>query len=330
MNRPVRTVLGDLPAEHLGRTDYHEHLLQVSPLLVGDELDDVDRSAEEAALLRDSGFDALVELTPIGLGRDPRAVREISRRTGIHVIMATGVHREAHYPQDHPLRRVDPEDLADRFVREIEDAVDADETGVGPSSPVAGVRAGVIKVGVGYWSISPFERSILEAAASAPHRSGVAVVCHLEMGTAGFEVLEVLTAAGVPADRVVLAHADRNPDPGLHRELCATGAYLGYDGPGRAKYWPDSVLIDCLITVAETGGSDRLLLGGDVARRSSFRSYGGLPGMAYLGQRFVPRLTAAGGETLVHQVLVTNPATVLALEPRETGTTATNLRRRSA
>jgi predicted metal-dependent phosphotriesterase family hydrolase len=36
----IRTVLGDRAASGLGRPDYHEHLFQVSPMLVGDELDD--------------------------------------------------------------------------------------------------------------------------------------------------------------------------------------------------------------------------------------------------------------------------------------------------
>ena len=44
----VRTVSGDVPARELDRTNYHEHLFQVSPLLPGDELDD------EALLARKS------------------------------------------------------------------------------------------------------------------------------------------------------------------------------------------------------------------------------------------------------------------------------------
>jgi predicted metal-dependent phosphotriesterase family hydrolase len=67
----VRTVLGDVPASALGRTDYHEHLFQVTPLLPGDELDDDDRSGAEAGLLHAAGIDAMVEATPTGLGRDP-------------------------------------------------------------------------------------------------------------------------------------------------------------------------------------------------------------------------------------------------------------------
>ena len=50
----------------------------------------------------------------------------------------------------------------------------------------------------------------------------------------------------MPASAVALAHVDRNPDPGLHAELAAAGAYLGYDGFARSQRWPDSVLLECL------------------------------------------------------------------------------------
>ncbi len=306
----VRTVLGDLPASELARTDYHEHLLMHSPLLPGDELSDVNRSAEETASLRAAGIDALVELTPIGCGRDPRGVAAIAERTGMKVILATGVHREAHYPPDHRVRDLDTDALVDRFTRDI---VVGCADGDGIDGPSTDVRAGVIKVGIGYWSISDFERRMLSAAAEAQRQTGVGVVCHLELGTAAWEAVAVLADAGLPADRLALAHLDRNPDPGLHAELAAAGVYLGYDGAGRAKYWPDSVLIDCLLEVAERGGADRLLLGGDVARRSSFRAHGGLPGMAYLPDRFVSRIRDAAGDDLVHTILVDNPRRLLTL-----------------
>jgi 5-phospho-D-xylono-1,4-lactonase len=79
----------------------------------------------------------------------------------------------------------------------------------------------------------------------------------------------------------------------------------------RTKYWPDSTILDCLLQVASRGGAQRLMLGGDVARRSSFHAHGGMPGLAYLPRRFIPRLLARGGEELVKQILVTNPARFL-------------------
>jgi predicted metal-dependent phosphotriesterase family hydrolase len=116
---------------------------------------------------------------------------------------------------------------------------------------------------------------------------------------------------------VALAHVDRNPDPGLHAELAAAGAYLGYDGWARSQRWPDSLLLDCLVRAAEQGATDRLLLGGDVARATRYRGYGGMPGLAHLGERVLPRLERATSPALVTALLETNPARWL----RGTGTT---------
>jgi phosphotriesterase-related protein len=314
--KKVRTVLGDIPPERLGRTDVHEHLLMSSQLLRGEELDDRDKSAAEATELRSAGIDALVELTTIGLGRDPVGIAEIAKRSGLNLVLATGLHREAHYPPEHWVYRTDAEELTELFVRDISEGCDAADYS-GPQERPTEVRAGVIKVGAGYWSISSFERRVFEAAGKAHRRAGVPVVCHLELGTAAWEVLDLLTSTGVPPDRVALAHVDRNPDPGLHAELAAAGAYLGYDGMARAKYWPDCVILDCLLEVASRGGAERILLGGDVARRSSFISYGGMPGLAYLPRRFMPRLKEAGDEKLVRHVLVDNPARFLAFTPKD-------------
>ena len=50
-----------------------------SPLLRGEELDDREKSTQEAVELRQAGFDALVELTTIGLGRDPQRATHCAR-----------------------------------------------------------------------------------------------------------------------------------------------------------------------------------------------------------------------------------------------------------
>jgi phosphotriesterase-related protein len=296
----VRTVLGDLDPARLGRVDYHEHLFQVSPLLAGDELDDEAASTREAALLAGSGFDAMIDATPLGLGRDAAAIARISRTTGLRVVMSTGAHRSAHYAPGHPLLDATAADLEARFARDLLDGAD--------DTPV---RAGLIKTGIDYWRIDAFARRVLEAAAGAHVQTGAPIMVHLEHGSAGFEVLDLLEGLGVPAGRVVLAHVDRSPDPGLHTELAARGAYLGYDGAARHREWPDSVLIACLADVVAAGGGDRVLLGGDVARRSRYAAYGGMPGLAYLGERFAPRVRTAIGDAALDRILIANPARLL-------------------
>lgn len=313
----IRTVLGDIPADALGTTDYHEHLFQVSPLLPGDELDDEQASRAEAALLHESGFAAMVDATPIGLERRPEALARISADTGMHVIATTGRHREAHYPADHWLRGWNENELVAALIADVVDGMpridgpargDAARTDAGDP-----IRAGMLKAGADYWRISPFERQTLEVVAAASVATGAPVMVHLEYCTAAHEVLDVLAAGGVAADRVVLAHADRDPDPGLHVELAARGAYLGYDGFARPRTRGDAELLELTAAVVAAGAGDRIVLGGDVARRTRYISYGGMPGLAYLGDRYLPRLRSRVGDDAVARMLVANPSRLLTL-----------------
>jgi predicted metal-dependent phosphotriesterase family hydrolase len=118
-DKKVRTVLGDIDPRELGKTDVHEHLLMHSPLMRGEELDDREKSTEEAVELRHTGIDALVELTTIGLGRDPRGMADIAAHSGLHIVLATGIHREAHYPPEHWVHSTATAELAELFLEPV-------------------------------------------------------------------------------------------------------------------------------------------------------------------------------------------------------------------
>lgn len=312
----VRTVLGDVAPSDLGTVDYHEHLFQVSPLLAGDELNDEAASGAEAELLHSAGIWAMIDATPIGLCRNPEAVARISARTGLRVVAATGAHREAHYPEGHWLRSLERTELAALFIRDLVDGCPRNDedarTAAATSAAGMAIRAGLIKAGIGYWSISGFEHRVLQAAAEAHRRTGAPVMVHLEHGSAAHEVLDLLAAAGVAPNRIVLAHADRNPDVGLHLELIRRGVYLGYDGMARTRGRTDEEILELIERVTASGGSRRLLLGGDVARRTRYIAYGGMPGLAYLPERFLPRLRDRIGNDQLELLMVANPGRFLA------------------
>jgi phosphotriesterase-related protein len=293
----VRTVLGDIPPETLGPTDAHEHLFLVTPAQPGDEFDDVERSGEEAATLVVAGARALVDWTPIGLGRNLDGLARISRDTGLHIVAATGLHRDPHYAGGDPLRSASEAELADRFAAELD-------------------RCGIVKVGAGYHALSAFEARAIAAAAQAHVRVGAPVCVHTEHGTMGLQLVERLQRDGVPAESVVLAHLDRNPDAGEHAETAAAGAWLQFDGPGRTKYWPDSTILQLIADLAARGHANRILLGGDTGRASMMRAYGGGPGLDYLFARFRPRLERELGTGLAEQIFVHNPARAFAFDPR--------------
>jgi predicted metal-dependent phosphotriesterase family hydrolase len=237
-----------------------------------------------------------VDWTPIGVGRDLDGLRAVSEATGLHVVAATGLHRDVHYAADDPLRSESEDTLAARFAADLQ-------------------RCGIIKVGAGYHTISPFELKAFAAAAAAHARVGAPVCVHTEHGTMGLAIVERLRDLGVSPERVILAHVDRNPDSGEHAETAAAGAWLQLDGPGRTKYWPDATILALIADLTERGHADRLLVGGDTGRRSMMRAYGGGPGLDYVFARFKPRLEHELGQELSKQIFVANPARAFAFRP---------------
>jgi phosphotriesterase-related protein len=296
----VRTVRGDIDPARLGPTDSHEHFFFVTPLQPGEEMEDLGRAVAEARTLKEAGATAVVDWTPLGLGRSPEGLQEVSRATGLNVVGATGAHRDAHYPADHPLRAESEEGLARLFVADI----------------VTGeVPAGIIKIGASYHHLQPFERKVFVSAAMAQRQTGVPICVHTEHGTMGLGILEHLVGLGVAPTSVVLAHLDRNPDAAEHAATAAAGAWLQLDGPGRTKYWPDSTILRLISDLAESGASSQLLLGGDTGRSTVMRSYGGGPGLDYLFARFKPRLERELGTDLSRLIFVDNPARAFAFSP---------------
>src|ERR1043166_4253944 len=117
----IRTVLGDIEPSALGPCDAHEHLFLDTPAQPGEGFLDRDRAVEEAHTLQAAGAASVVDWTPVGLGRDLDGLMQVARETGLHVIAATGLHRDAHYTADDPLRTEDVDVLAARFVAELRD-----------------------------------------------------------------------------------------------------------------------------------------------------------------------------------------------------------------
>jgi phosphotriesterase-related protein len=308
----VVTVTGPLPAASLGVTDAHEHLFLRSPETPGQEMDDPGRAAAEIREAVGAGLGAIVEMTPIGLGRRPDLLRAVSETTGVPIIGATGFHRDVHYPAGHPVLAASVETLAEWVVTDLERGMhpsDWDD----PTARLDPARAGAIKAGASYHHVSAAEGRRLEAVALGSLRTGAAILVHCEIGTAAHEIIDRLSARGVSTDRIALAHMDRNPDPELHAEIAARGVTLEYDTAGRTKYHPDTVVLDLVEAMLAAGHGDRLMLGGDLGRRDYFRAHGGGPGLAYLFATFVPRLRRRIGDAATDAILAANPARFYAM-----------------
>lgn len=301
----IRTVLGDIPPGELGVCYAHEHVVidrgyvtQVAPHLV---LDSVENGVRELEDFRRAGGRAMVDAMPGDAGRNGAKLVEISRRSGVHLLAATGLHLEKYYPPDHWRYR---EDGAARFVGEIERGIEG------------GARAGVIKIASGPGPVNPHERLCFEGVAEAHRRTGAPVLVHTEPGR-GLEQAELLRSLGVDPGHTVLSHTDREPDPGVHRAILETGVNLEYDRFFRWKPGEGNPTVE-LLRVLLPEFPRQLLLGTDGARPAYWRSYGGAPGLDHLITGLTPLLEAAGiTERRREEIFVANPARVYAFRTRK-------------
>jgi phosphotriesterase-related protein len=93
----------------------HHPITNLDDLRLDDEAVAIDEVRRYAA----AGGGTIVDTTPIGVGRDPAALRRISEATGVHVTMGTGFYVEACQPPE--VERLSEDALADLMVREIEE-----------------------------------------------------------------------------------------------------------------------------------------------------------------------------------------------------------------
>jgi predicted metal-dependent phosphotriesterase family hydrolase len=311
----VRTVLGDVDPADLGVTYAHEHLVIVGgrPVEISPDflLADVDRMTLELRDAAAAGLRTAVDAMPADCGRDPSKLAELSRRSGVQVVAATGLHHERFYGPSHWSLRASEDDLADLFVADVELGIDQRDYS-GPIVHRTTIRAGIVKIAGSQDGPSGRDLPIFRAAAAAHHRTGVPIHTHCEGGTGALEQIRVLTEAGVPADRISLSHVDKVQDRGYHRELLATGAFVVYD---QAFRWGDRAngTLELLEVAAADGRTGQVMLGMDAARQSYYAAYGGSPGLGYLLGGFSELLEGHGLDASIrHRLFVDNPARAFA------------------
>lgn len=298
----ARTVLGDIEADKMGFTYPHEHLWAVPPACQKDrdlELSSYEGSVKELQIFKEAGGCTLVEASTLDYGRDLSKLKAMSEETGVNVIATTGFNKHIYYPKW--VEEKSMEEIADILASDIETGRD-------------GVRAGFIKIGTWYNMIHPLEKKTAIAAATAQKKCGAPIWGHTEAGTMGMEVLDILEAENVDFSTVALGHLDRNADEYYLLKLAERGIYIQFDGPGKVKYYPDSVRVALIKSLIAHGHADQLLISGDMGRASYLEGYGGGPGFRFIKTKFIPRLLDEGvSQADIDKIFIENPKRWLAV-----------------
>jgi phosphotriesterase-related protein len=304
----VQTVLGPVAPGDLGFTLPHEHtrcsLWWIENRwdyweLIGDE----PRINEELAAYKALGGGTLVDVTPIGIGRDLARLARLSQATGLHIVAGAGWYRQAYYPAEARIDRRSIDDLADEIVQEFVD---------GP------VRPGIIgEIGTDKPWVTAQEERVFRAAARAALRTGASVTTHAVQSDVGLAQLAILEDEGLDPARIVIGHCDSHPRIEHWREIVRRGAHVEADFLGMS-FTPieragEPKVVELISTLMNEGFEKQILLSQDVCHDSQLASYGG-NGYTYLQKSFLPRLVKAGvNAATIKTITVENPARLLTL-----------------
>ena len=298
MEGKVRTVLGDIDPDEVGFTYPHEHLYCVPTQNQPDrdfELSSYDKSLYELNEFKSVGGNTLVEGSTIDYGRNPEALRRMSKSSKVNVVCTTGFNKYMYYPEW--AKEYTEEELANYMIRDIEEGCYGTD-----------IKAGQIKTGGSYNVLHPDEIKVTHACADAHIATGAPLWCHTEQGTMAIEISEIYESHHINMERVCIGHLDRNCDPEYLLDVASHGCYIEFDGCGKVKYYPDSTRIECLQILKEHGYINRIMISGDMGRASYLKGYGGGPGFRYIKTKFIPRMLRNGfTEDDIEQIFVRNP-----------------------
>lgn len=296
----VHTVLGDIAPEELGMTLMHEHVWIDRYEITGDynkRLMDAPLVVRELGGFRAAGGGTICDVTPPGIGRDPRMLQQISRESGLHIIMGSGWYTERFHRDE--VARMSVSALAAQLIGEIEQGVDD-----------TGIRPGIIGEIGSSTVMTPAEERALRAAARAQLATGLPLTTHAFGSNVALHQLEVLREEGADFSRVIVGHQDSIDDPDLHETIARSGTWLQFDLLHAENEWEIQRRADLILEVFARGLQDRLLLSHDVCMKSHLKAYGGR-GYTAISEAFVPALETRGiSEAEVQELLVTNPRRV--------------------
>lgn len=308
----VMTVQGPVAPEELGFTLMHEHLLTrfwhaTHRFDLAGMPEDDRYIIDELNRLRSTPYRTLVDVTPVGINREPTAMRDLARRTGVQVVMGCGWYRDSYYPAAAQIDQRPVDSLADEIVAEIRHGVAS-----------TGVRPGIIgEIGTEKSWMSPTEERVHRAAGRAAARTGLSVTTHSFASDIGLWQLKVLREEGVDPRRVIIGHADTFRVPSYHRALLEQGATIEFD----TLMWYRPVLfedaLDMICDYVKDGYRSQLLISMDTCKSEHLLRFGGA-GLTGVHDVVVPGLRDRGlNEDDLEAIFVENPKRLLTITTGE-------------
>jgi phosphotriesterase-related protein len=252
--RKINTVLGEIDGAELGATLFHEHVVNYNPSFYqafGEKWLPREKVIERAVELfkqakEECGVTTIIDGTPIDLGRDIDMIREVSLKSGVNVLITSGV-----YCNEEPfLCGKKPEKLAQFFVEECQRGIAGTK-----------VRPAIIKCATGRNGVTEINQLLLATMAITQKETGLPLYCHNEHDLkTPYKQLEIFEKNGVDLEKVVIGHCSDSYDLEYLLSVARSGCYLAFDRIYPSDYERQACVIAKII---ERGYEDKILLSHD-------------------------------------------------------------------
>jgi phosphotriesterase-related protein len=307
----VMTVLGPIPAEELGVTLPHEHVLL--DFIGADQVSRDRYDADEVfnsvlphlQQVKDFGCQSFAECTPAFIGRDPALLKRLAEASRLQILTNTGYYgagQNKFLPEYTHTESAN--ELSLRWLREWRDGIE--ETGI---------RPGFIKIGVDAGPLSEIHRKLVRAAAQTHLISGLTIAAHTGDGTAALNELAVLKDEEVAANAFIWVHAQNEKNSDLHWRIAAQEAWVEFDHISPQTVAKHVELVQGLKT---RGLLHRVLVSHDAGWYEVGKPHGGeFRPYDTLFKEFIPALKKADfSDEEIRQLLVINPREAFTIRVR--------------
>jgi phosphotriesterase-related protein len=313
----IRTVRGAIAPGALGTTLIHEHVLvdfigadQITPDR-WNRAEVVERVLPYLLDIKALGVESLIECTPAYLGRDPALLRELSEKSGLHLLTNTGYYAAAGNKFLPPQAFTETAgQLAERWIAEAREGIEG-----------TSVRPGFQKISVNApdGKIDRTDRKLIRAAGLTHRATGLTIASHTGLAAPAREQLDELRDLGVHPSAFIWVHAQaqglstKNLSPYL--ELGRRGCWISLDGVADDTVLRYAELLEFLKSERLLG---RVLLSHDAGWYRPGEANGGeFRPFTTIHTKLVPELRKRNfAESDIRRLLVRNPAEAFTIRVR--------------
>lgn len=250
----VNTVTGPVDTSDLGFTLMHEHVVVKSPGVVEtfpsvwNRAEEIERAVTRLRDVATRSVKTIVDATA-DLGRDIDFVAEVARRSGVQIIVATGLWVDV--PRYFRSRSADV--MAELFLRDINEGIANTQ-----------IKAGIIKCATDEEGATGDIEKVLRACARVHRATGLPITTHtFAAGQTGTVQQDIFESEGVDLSRVIIGHSGDSKDIDYLSRLLGRGSYIGMDRFGLDMFLPTADRVATVAKLCKMGHASKMILSHD-------------------------------------------------------------------